>query len=78
VSRKGIFHDDGRFNKADVEFWRGLWSGDDFHGQTLASCIKVIHADIVGVWNLPSKDRVCLFFSSGLSCLLRISVPVPF
>ncbi|KAI0276096.1 hypothetical protein BGY98DRAFT_736516 [Russula aff. rugulosa BPL654] len=39
------------------KYWRGLWSGDDFRGQTLASCIKVIHADIVGVWNLPNKDR---------------------
>jgi hypothetical protein len=53
---------------ADIEYWRGLWSSDDFRGQTLANCIEVIHADIVGVWNLPDKDRVCLFFSSGSSC----------
>ena len=53
---------------ADIEYWRGLWSSDDFRGQTLANCIEVIHADIIDVWNLPDKDRVRLFFSSGLSC----------
>ena len=53
---------------ADLEYWRGLWSSDDFRGQTLANCIEVIHADIVGVWNIPDKNKVCLFFSSGLSC----------
>ena len=70
-------HNDGRFNKLNIEYWRGLLSGDDFHGQTLASCIRVIHADIVGVWNLPNKDRVCPFFSSEvvMLCLLGISVP---
>ncbi|KAN0107074.1 hypothetical protein V8E52_010519 [Russula decolorans] len=39
------------------KYWRGLWSSDDFRGQTLANCIEVIHADIIGVWNLPNKDR---------------------
>jgi len=38
------------------KYWRGLWSSDDFRGQILANCIEVIHADIVGVWNLPNKD----------------------
>jgi hypothetical protein len=52
---------------ANIEYWRGLWSSDDFRGQTLANCVEVIHVDIVSVWNLPNKDRVCLFFSSGLS-----------
>ncbi|KAF8474333.1 hypothetical protein DFH94DRAFT_805789 [Russula ochroleuca] len=34
-----------------------LWYSGDFAGQTLADCVEVIHADIVGVWNLPDKDR---------------------
>ena len=51
----------------DVEYWRGLWSGDDFLGQSHANCIEVIHADIVGVWNLPDEDRVCLFLPSRSS-----------
>ena len=59
---------DSTISFADIEYWRGLWSSDDFRGQTLANCIEVIHADIIEVWNLPNKDRVCLF-SSGLSCL---------
>ncbi len=47
-----------------IGYWRRLWSSDDFVGQTLANCVGVIHADIVGTWNLPDKDKVCLLFSS--------------
>jgi hypothetical protein len=56
---------------AHIGYWRRLWSSDDFAGQTLADCVEVIHADIVGVWNLPDKDKVRLFFSSWLSNLLK-------
>jgi hypothetical protein len=35
----------------------------------VANCVEVIHADIVGVWNLPDEDRVRRFFLSGLSFL---------
>jgi len=38
-------------------YWRGLGSSDDFAGRILASCVEVIHADIVSVWNLPDEDR---------------------
>jgi hypothetical protein len=62
---------------AGIEYWRGLWSSDDFRGQTLANCIEVIHADILGVWNLPNKDRVCPFFFVRIVLLcLGISVPL--
>ena len=55
--------DKGQLNKFDpIEYWDGLASSDDFAGRTLASCVEVIHADIVGVWNLPDKDRVRLSF----------------
>ncbi|KAF8474329.1 hypothetical protein DFH94DRAFT_124853 [Russula ochroleuca] len=37
-------------------YWCRLGSSDDFAGQTLADCVGVIHADIVGVWNLLDKD----------------------
>ena len=47
-----------------IGYWRRLWSSDDFVGQTLANCVEVLHADIIGVWNLPDKDDVCLLFSS--------------
>ena len=66
---------EGQLNKVDhIGYWNGLASSDDFAGRTLASCVEVIHADIVGVWNLPDKDRVRLLVLSRLSCLLRISV----
>ena len=61
-----------------IEYWRGLWFSDDFRGKTLANCIEVIHADIVGVWNLPNKDGVCLFFCHGCNALLRGITVVPF
>jgi hypothetical protein len=51
----------------DIEYWRGRWSPDDFRGQTLGNYIEDIHADIVGVWNVPNEDSVCPFFPSGLS-----------
>jgi hypothetical protein len=47
-----------------IGYWRRLWSSDDFVGQPLANCIEIIHADIVGTWNLPDKDKVRLLFSS--------------
>ncbi|KAI0276094.1 hypothetical protein BGY98DRAFT_736470 [Russula aff. rugulosa BPL654] len=38
-------------------YWRRLWSSDDFVGQPLANCVEIIHADIVGSWNFPDKDK---------------------
>ncbi len=49
---------------AYIGYWRRLWSSDDFVGQTSEKCVGVIHADIVGTWNLPDKDKVWLLFSS--------------
>jgi hypothetical protein len=42
-------------------YWRDLWVTDDFAGYTLENCLEVIHNDIVGVFDLPDKDRVCRF-----------------
>ncbi len=59
-----------------IGYWRRLWSSDDFVGQTLASCVAVIHADIVGTWNIPNKDKVCLsLFVAVCSAYLGKSVP---
>jgi len=52
-------------------YWRDLWVTDDFAGYTLENCIEVIHSDIVGVWDFPDTDKVCLFLSSWLFCLLK-------
>ena len=51
-----------------IGYWNGLASSDDFAGRTLASCVEVIHADIVGVWNFPDKDRVRFLFCHGCLC----------
>jgi len=54
---------------ARIGYWRGLWSSNDFAGQTLANCVEVIHADIVGVWNLPDEDKVRYLLRPGcLAC----------
>lgn len=67
---------EGQLNEVDhIGYWNGLASSDDFAGRTLASCVEVIHADIVGVWNFPDKDRVRFLFCHGC-LLLRISVLV--
>ncbi|KAH9998770.1 hypothetical protein BJV77DRAFT_980342 [Russula vinacea] len=51
----------------------GLWNSDDFAGQMLADCVAVIHTDIVGVWNLPDKDRYLSssVFKEGISYLVQ-------
>lgn len=58
-------------------YWRVLWASDDFYGHTLAKCVEVIHGDIVGVWNFPDKDKVCLLFPFQFFLFhLRVSVLV--
>jgi hypothetical protein len=58
-----------------IGYWRRLWSSDDFVGQPLANCVEIIHADIVGTWNFPDKDKVCLLFSSVVIVLnIEISI----
>jgi len=54
-------------------YWRRLGSSEDFTGQTLANCVEVIHSDIVGVWNLPDKDRYLssTAFKVGISHLIQ-------
>jgi hypothetical protein len=48
-----------------------LGSGMIIMDPIVANCLEIIHADIVGVWNLPDEDRVRRFFLSGLSFLLK-------
>ncbi len=61
---------------AYIGYWRRLWLSDDFVGQTSEKCVGVIHADIVGTWNLPDKDKVCLsLFVAVRSAYLGKSVP---
>ncbi|KAH9172756.1 hypothetical protein EDB89DRAFT_859458 [Lactarius sanguifluus] len=38
-------------------YWRGLGSSKDFTDQTLASCVNVIHEDIISVWNFGDGER---------------------
>ncbi|KAF8474332.1 hypothetical protein DFH94DRAFT_695408 [Russula ochroleuca] len=58
---------------AHIGYWRGLWYSDDFAGQTLADCVEVIRTDIVGVWNLPDKDKYLSNpeFKVGISYLVQ-------
>ena len=46
-------------------YWRNLWSSVDFADQTLKNCVKIIHDDIVEIWNL-NDSRV--WFSLALGC----------
>ncbi|KAH9998769.1 hypothetical protein BJV77DRAFT_711572 [Russula vinacea] len=58
---------------AHIGYWRSLWNSGDFAGQMLSECVEVIRADIVGVWNLPDKDK-CLSspeFKVGISYLVQ-------
>ena len=40
-------------------YWRNLWSNFDFADQPLKSCVNIIHVDIVEIWNLFDRLRVC-------------------
>ncbi|KAI0272993.1 hypothetical protein BGY98DRAFT_1099662 [Russula aff. rugulosa BPL654] len=39
-------------------YWRNLWSNLDFADQPLKSCVNIIHADIIEIWNLYDRQRV--------------------
>ncbi|KAI9456398.1 hypothetical protein BJY52DRAFT_1187916 [Lactarius psammicola] len=45
---------------AYVGYWRGLGSSQDFTDQALESCVKVIHEDIINVWNFDDRERYLL------------------
>ena len=47
-------------------YWRNLWSSVDFADQTLGNCVKIIHDDIVEIWNLNDRNKV--WFSLALGC----------
>jgi hypothetical protein len=52
---------------AYVGYWCSLGSSQAFTGQTLESCVNVIHEDIINVWNFEDTERVCHpFLSSAL------------
>jgi hypothetical protein len=46
-------------------YWNSLWSSPDFADQTLKDCVKIIHDDIVEIWNLNDKTRVCFSLVLG-------------
>jgi len=54
-------------------YWRGLWSSLDFADQTLKNCVRIIHDDIVEIWNLNDKTRYlsCERFKVEMSHLIR-------
>ena len=47
--------------------WRSLWSNLDFADQTLKNCVKIIHDDIVEIWNLNDKTKVWFLLALGCS-----------
>lgn len=44
---------------SNIGYWRILWSSD-FANQILEDCVDVVHTDIVEVWSLDDRDKVCL------------------
>jgi len=38
-------------------YWRSLWSSLDFADQSLKNCVRIIHDDIVEIWNMNDKTR---------------------
>jgi hypothetical protein len=45
-------------NRFPLGYWRNLCSSLDFTGQSLESCVDIIHVDIIALWNLYDKKRV--------------------
>jgi hypothetical protein len=43
-------------------YWHSLWSSLDFADQTLKNCLRIIHDDIVELWNLNDKNKVWFSF----------------
>jgi hypothetical protein len=41
-------------------YWRSLWSSLDFADQTLKNCVKIVHDDIIEIWNLNDRTRYLL------------------
>ncbi|KAH9998780.1 hypothetical protein BJV77DRAFT_712350 [Russula vinacea] len=49
-------------------YWRKLWSSPDFTDQSLEECLKLVHNDIVKIWNQDGRNSVC---SPQLPCFLH-------
>ncbi|KAI5990846.1 hypothetical protein F5J12DRAFT_471869 [Pisolithus orientalis] len=43
--------DDHQYTHAPKGYWRALATSTDFQGFKMADCLRVIHTDIVSVWN---------------------------
>ena len=55
-------------------YWTRLASSLHFSGKTIKACIRVLHTDIVRVWNIQDEFGVTTSLSCPLMlCLLRIS-----
>ena len=62
-------------NHSRSGYWRNLQSSLNLTGQTLKSCVNVIHVDIVEIWNLNDKDRVsCRQFLCCFYPLMEFSI----
>ncbi|KAN0136738.1 hypothetical protein V8E53_005508 [Lactarius tabidus] len=38
-------------------YWSSLWLRPDFAHKTLKNCVKIIHLDIVEIWNMNDKNK---------------------
>jgi hypothetical protein len=45
-------------------YWSSLWLRPDFAHKTLKNCVKIIHLDIVEIWNMNDKNKVWFPWSS--------------
>jgi hypothetical protein len=59
-------------------YWRGLSASASFSKRTLEACLRVLHMDIIGVWNVNDRlgvlDQALLIPASintahSISCL---------
>jgi hypothetical protein len=52
---------DSNISITAIGYWRNLCFSLDFADQSLRNCVRVIHDDIVEIWNLNDKTMVWFF-----------------
>ncbi|KAH9003545.1 hypothetical protein EDB86DRAFT_2893126 [Lactarius hatsudake] len=72
IIQASIEHYHPTYSLACVGYWRSLGTSQDFNDQALASCVNVIHEDIINVWNFDDKEGYLLSrdFMSRMSHLV--------
>jgi hypothetical protein len=58
VRRKSVTRFGLTLTTLPLEYWSGLASSANFPGRSLLECLKVIHLDIVNVWNFEDPNLV--------------------